>query len=55
MLLHKGEFLHQAMRRERVNEDEVRQAMRKNGYDEPAKIRAVILEIDGTFSVIPQG
>lgn len=54
MLLHRGEFLHGAMRRERVNEEEVRQAMRKEGNDDLSKIRAVVLESDGTFSVIPE-
>ncbi|HSM12402.1 MAG TPA: YetF domain-containing protein [Lysobacter sp.] len=52
LLLHEGEFLHAAMRRERVNEDEVRQALRKEGVDDPAGARAVVLESDGTFSVI---
>ncbi|MDQ3286768.1 MAG: DUF421 domain-containing protein [Pseudomonadota bacterium] len=54
MLLHKGEFLHEAMRRERVNEEEIRQAMRKNGKDDLSNIHAVVLESDGTFSVIPE-
>lgn len=52
LLLHEGEFLHATMRRERVTEDEVRQALRKGGVEEPAGARAVVLESDGTFSVI---
>jgi hypothetical protein len=52
LLLHEGKFLHAAMRRERVHEDEVRQALRKNGVGDPTGARAVVLESDGTFSVI---
>src|SRR3970040_917776 len=52
LLLHEGKFLHEAMRRERVNEDEVRQALRKDGVEDPSAARAVVLESDGTFSVI---
>ena len=52
LLLHEGTFLRVAMRRERVNEDEVRQALRKEGVEDPAGARAVVLESDGTFSVI---
>ncbi|MDQ3270084.1 MAG: DUF421 domain-containing protein [Pseudomonadota bacterium] len=59
MLLHKGRFLHEAMRRERINErineEEIRQAMRKDGMDDLSRVRAVVLESDGTFSVIPEG
>lgn len=52
LLLHEGQFLHAAMRRERVNEEEVRQALRTEGVDEPSGARAVVLESDGTFSVM---
>ena len=52
LLLHEGMFLHAAMRRERVNEDELRQALRKEGVEDPSGARAVVLESDGTFSVI---
>ena len=52
LLLHEGTFLRVAMRRERVNEDEVRQALRKEGVEDPTGARAVVLESDGTFSVI---
>lgn len=52
LLLHEGEFLRATMRRERVTEDEVRQALRKKGVEDPTGARAVVLESDGTFSVI---
>lgn len=52
MLVHNGELLRQAMCRERVSEGEVRQAMRNEGVDELSRARAVVLESDGTFSII---
>ncbi|MBW3550724.1 MAG: DUF421 domain-containing protein [Proteobacteria bacterium] len=52
LLLHEGEFLHQTMRRERVNEQEVRQALRNHEIDDPADARAVVMETDGSFSII---
>lgn len=52
MLFYGGEFLHQAMRRERVVVEEVLQAVRSAGMASLAEIRAVVLETDGTFSVV---
>ena len=47
-----GELCRDAMRRERVTEDELNQVMRTEGCTDPSKVRAVILESDGSFSVI---
>lgn len=52
LLLYRGAFLYALMRREEVNEMEVREALRQNGIADPAGAEAVILEIDGSFSVI---
>ena len=52
LLYHRGEFLHGAMRVERVNEDEVLQALRSSGYADPDRAEAVVLETDGSMSVI---
>jgi len=51
LLFYKGEYLWIAMKRERVNEGEVVQAMRSQGLDVQA-VAAVVLETDGSFSVI---
>jgi len=53
MLFHQGRFLHQTMRRERVTESEVRAAIRSQGITRLEAVTAVVLETDGTFSVIP--
>jgi uncharacterized membrane protein YcaP (DUF421 family) len=52
LLLFRGEFLHGAMRDERVNRDEVLAALRKHGMSDSDGAAAVVLETDGTFSVV---
>jgi uncharacterized membrane protein YcaP (DUF421 family) len=52
LLLHRGKFLDGPMRRARVSEDEVLAAVRKQGESEIGSVYAVVLETDGSFSVI---
>lgn len=52
LLFRKGEFLHAALARERVLVEEVRQAMRSESANDPGGVEAVILETDGSLSVI---
>ena len=52
LLLHRGEFCRDAMRRERVVESEIRAAVRGQGINALEKVESVILETDGSFSVI---
>jgi uncharacterized membrane protein YcaP (DUF421 family) len=52
MLLYRGEFLTAAMRRARVTEDEVRAAVRSTGLAALDHAEAVVLETDGSFSVV---
>ncbi|AJY44791.1 DUF421 domain-containing protein [Martelella endophytica] len=47
-----GRFLVDAMRRQRLTEDEVRSAIRAAGENEVDAIAAVILETDGSLSVV---
>lgn len=53
LLLHRGEMLHKALLDERVAPEEVLAAIRAGGQAEVADVTAVILETDGSFSVIP--
>lgn len=53
LLFYRGEMLWAAMKDERVNEGEVLQAMRSQGMDRES-VEAVVLESDGSFSVINQ-
>jgi len=52
MLLYSGEYLPAALRKARVTEDEIRAAVRSAGVDSLDQVRAVVLETDGSFSVI---
>lgn len=52
LLYHSG-FLPTAMRRARVTEDEVRQAARSSGKASLGEVAAVVLETDGSLSVLP--
>lgn len=52
LLLDKGEFMRDAMKRQRVGESEIRSAIRAAGSAAVEDIEAVVLETDGTFSVI---
>ena len=52
LLFHRGEFLWSAMKRERVNKGELLQAMRSQGVSSLAEVEAVVLETDGSFSVL---
>ncbi|MFC8923078.1 DUF421 domain-containing protein [Cellulosimicrobium sp. NPDC057127] len=51
-LLRDGRFLDEAMRRNRVTASEVRQAVRSSGVGGLDQVAAVVLESDGTLSVV---
>lgn len=52
LLLFRGQYLHAALRRTRVTEEEVRAAVRSKGLSAIEGVHAVVLETDGSFSVI---
>jgi len=56
LLFHRGSFLPRALRSARVTEDEVRAAMRAAGCAALDDVEAVVLETDGSLSVVqPSG
>ncbi len=55
LLLHRGRPLHAAMRQERVTEEEIRAAIRSQGIASVQEVSAVVLETDGSFSVLRRG
>ncbi len=52
LLVRNGELCHAAMKRERVTEDEIMTVIRQSSASELADVTAVILETEGSFSVI---
>lgn len=55
LLVHRGRLLHETMRRERVSETEVLQALREQGVGSVDEVDAVVLETNGRFAVVPTG
>jgi uncharacterized membrane protein YcaP (DUF421 family) len=52
LLFHKDVFMREAMRRERVTEEEVRSVVRQQGNGHIEQVEAVVLETDGSFSTV---
>ncbi|NTU78035.1 MAG: DUF421 domain-containing protein [Chloroflexales bacterium] len=53
LLAYQGRLLPEALRRERVVDTEVWAAVRSQGMADLAEVEAVVLETDGTFTVVP--
>ncbi len=51
-LVSDGRFDDDALRRQRVSQDDIRQAIRSSGYGDVGRIAAVVMESDGSLSVI---
>lgn len=52
LVFEEGEFLHRAMRDERITQDEIESVIRAAGVGRIEDVAAVVLETDGTLSVI---
>ncbi len=52
LVLHQGSFLPAALKRARVTQDEVRAAVRSAGLCDLGMVAAVVIETDGSFSVV---
>lgn len=52
LLYYNGEYLKDAMDRSRVVKSEIEQSVRNQGYANLEKVEAVVLETDGSFSII---
>jgi uncharacterized membrane protein YcaP (DUF421 family) len=52
LLFRAGKFLHRELHKQRISQEELLAAMRTRGVRDFAEVDAVVLETDGTFSVI---
>lgn len=52
LIMHQGEFLDRAMRAQRITRDEVMAALRSDGVMDASQAAAVVLETDGTITVV---
>jgi uncharacterized membrane protein YcaP (DUF421 family) len=55
LLFHRGRFLRDATRAQRVTEDELLSAAREEGVADLGKVEAIVLETNGSFSVVHDG
>jgi len=55
LLFHRGRFLRDTMQAQRVTEEEIRTAMREEGVADVDEVEAVVLETNGSFSVLHFG
>lgn len=53
LLYHNNAFVDEAMMRQRVSRDEVLQIVRSKGITDMSEVGSVIMETDGSFSVLP--
>ena len=54
LLMHEGRLLYKTMRKCRVTENDILQALRDSGLLEIKQAKHIILESNGEFSIIPQ-
>ena len=54
LLLFQGRLQHEALRQERVTEREIRAALRTHGITAFEDVEAIVLETDGSFSVLKE-
>jgi uncharacterized membrane protein YcaP (DUF421 family) len=52
LLFVRGRFLRDTMKRERVTEEEIKSAVREQGLESLEDVEALVLETDGSFSVV---
>ena len=55
LLLFRGEFLTQAMKQQRVTQEEIIAAMRQQSISDPQEVDAVVLETEGSLAVLRKG
>lgn len=54
LLVNNGQFIEAHLRHEGLGEDDIYMAMREHGVDDLKQIKAAILEVDGTISIVPE-
>jgi uncharacterized membrane protein YcaP (DUF421 family) len=52
LLAYQGQFLHENMKRQNIHEEDIYAAAREHGIGRLGDLHAVVLEVDGQFSVI---
>ena len=54
LLFYRGSFLQHELKKERITQEEINAKLRQKGIEDVRTVDAVVLETDGTLSVIPE-
>lgn len=54
LLFYRGQMIHAALMTERITQEEILAALRGSGISDPEGAAAVVLETDGSLSVVPE-
>lgn len=54
VLVSHGEKLENELRRSSINDEELMEILREHGFDDLSRIKSVVLEMDGTVSVVAE-
>lgn len=54
LLYYNGNYIESALKKERINRDEIKQALRAQGIASFSHVEAIVLETDGSLSVVKQ-
>lgn len=55
LLVHEGHYVEAALRQQRVTRDEIGAALRASGKTDFSEVGSVVLETDGSLTVVPRG
>ena len=55
LLVSDGKIIESHMKSQGVSRDQLDAALREHGFDSPDAVHMVVLEVDGTMSVVPRG
>lgn len=55
LLVHESRYLEAALRQQRVTHDEIEAALRASGKTHLSEVGSVVLETDGSLTVVPRG
>jgi len=55
LLVHESRYLEAALRQQRVTHDEIGAALRASGRTDLSEVGSVVLETDGSLTVVPRG
>lgn len=53
LLYYEGQYIDETLKKERISKQEILEAMRQSGFEDLENVKAVVLETEGSISIIP--